>query len=96
MRLNGQTTFENISTNQNSHFGPKHDVFGLKFWIFAHSDQVYGHILAQNDALVEAKKLCYPKKIRSIKNSFLGPKWHFWEKTSSFGALAIFICPKIS
>ena len=51
----GQTNkSENFWTNKNSHFGPKHDVFGPKFGLSLSLTtyiEVEGHMIAQNDAL---------------------------------------------
>ena len=56
---------EKILDKKNSHFGPKHDVFGLKL-AFLLSLTIYikvdGHMIAQIEALDMTKKLCYPKK----------------------------------
>ena len=90
MRRIGRTTFENFWTTKNSHFGPKHDVFGPKFGFLLSLStyiEVWGHMIAQNDALDEHKKLCYRKFFLADRKKWpLGSEnGHFWPKTSSFG-----------
>ena len=85
-----RTTFENFWTTKNSHFGPKHDVFGPKFGFLLSLStyiEVWGHMIAQNDALDEHKKLCYRKFFLADRKKWpLGSEnGHFWPKTSSFG-----------
>ncbi len=77
MRTIGRNTFENFWTIKNSHFGPKHDVFGPKFGFLLSLTiyiEEYGHMIAQNDALDETKKLGYRKNFAPPKNGPLGPK----------------------
>ena len=85
-----RTTFENFWTTKNSHFGPKHDVFGPKFGFLLSLStyiEVWGHMIAQNDALDEHKKLCYRKVFLADRKKWpLGSEnGLFWPKTSNFG-----------
>ena len=90
MRRNDRTTFENFWTTKNIRFGTKHDVFGPKFGFLLTLTtyiDVWGHMIAQNVALDDTKKLCYRKFFLANRKKWpLGSEnGLFWPKTSSFG-----------
>ena len=99
MRRNGQTTFENFWTTKNIHFGTKHDVFGPKFGFLLTLTtyiEVWGHMIAQNDALDGYKKLCYQNFFGPTeKNCPWGPKMAiFGQNLMFFGQNWPFSDPK--
>ena len=79
MRSSGPITFENFYTNKNSHFGPKHDVFGPKVGFLLNLTtyiELWGHVIAQNEALDETKKFLSVQNF-SKKKSFFRFLLHF-------------------
>ena len=93
-----RTTFENVWTNTNSPFGPKHDVLAQHL-IFTEPDHIHWGIGACDCSKGRSRwhqNLGCRKKIYPPKKWPVGSKnGHFRAKTSSFGRNGDFVGPKI-